>query len=166
MLNEQVILYKGYKFLFQKKLKDGVLRYRCPSNKYCKANLKLWKGTLLDTDTVHNHPMPDQDKMKRKLISEELKKKIELDTSCPTRKLVKEFLGSGGMSNLPKSEISRIKQTLYRARKKQKQLTVDDMAAAEITRGSTDDTQQTESECTGVSQEYPDDSDDYLLPHE
>lgn len=81
--NKEVIVFQGYRFSFQDNLKHGIQRWRGLSPGKCKAHLKMVDGVLLDSQTDHNHSVPDPEKLKKEILASKLRQ-IAL-RNIPTR---------------------------------------------------------------------------------
>lgn len=62
--NKKLIVLKGYKFGFQKKLADDIGRWIC-TKRTCKSYLKINNlNIIVDKSIIHNHEKDDEKKIK------------------------------------------------------------------------------------------------------
>lgn len=115
--NRQLCVINGYKYSFQKSLKDDNQRWIC-CRKTCKSFLKLSSSLLLvEHIAQHNHEI-DNKVLNRQTISNNLKRKAIEDISQRPSKLVHKELRKFDVATLTTSDINLIKRNVRNERAK------------------------------------------------
>lgn len=126
---KDILLINGYKFSFQKLLREGDLkRWKC-SKASCKAFVKTALGNdciLKEWNLTHNHPSKPLELLERNKLSNVLKRKA-LEKPCQsTEELLKETATPELLQSLTKKDIYYVKKNAYRLRKISKKKEVEE----------------------------------------
>ena len=101
-------------------LKSGEISWRCSLNRQ-KRKVKIRTDadstTILSGTLDHNHPASDRS-LERKLVRNGVKRKTAEDISSRPAKVIKNELFASNEENLKSSDITSLRQALYRERRK------------------------------------------------
>lgn len=86
--NKKIVIIEGFKFRFQKLLRNDIQRWCC-CIKSCKCFFKCENNfNIIEQSIEHNHPKPEQKLLNRQNISNSLKRKAKDDISSKPSKLL------------------------------------------------------------------------------
>ena len=101
-------------------LKSGEISWRCSLNRQkrkAKIRTDADSTTILSGTLDHNHPASDRS-LERKLVRNGVKRKTAEDISSRPAKVIKNELFASNEENLKPSDITSLRQALYRERRK------------------------------------------------
>ena len=100
-------------------LKSGEISWRCSLNRQkrkAKIRTDADSTTILSGTLDHNHPASDRS-LERKLVRNRVKRKATEDISSRPAKVIKNELCASNEENLKPSDITSLRQALYRERR-------------------------------------------------
>jgi len=114
--NKKIVIIEGFKFRFQKLLRNDVQRWCC-CLKSCKCFFKCENNfNIIEQSTEHNHPKPEQKLLNRQNISNSLKRKAIDDISSKPSKLLQVELKKNDVETIITSDVALIKRNIRYAR--------------------------------------------------
>lgn len=114
--NRTLLLVDGFKFRYRSKNKDGVVLWSCVHHR-CRCFVKLdYADRVVESLTDHNHPKPDEKKLARQKICNDLKRIAKEDVVSKPSTLLQAELDGKDVESLSPSDLALIKKNLHRAR--------------------------------------------------
>jgi len=113
---KEFFIIHNYKFNYHNLLKNEVQRWKC-TNKNCKSFLKLDDlQNIISEPTSHNHDSNEPAHLKRRQLSNGLKRKAITDISIKPSKLICTELSGGCITSIA-SDINLVRKNIYNARR-------------------------------------------------
>jgi hypothetical protein len=119
-MGKECLIVDGYTFRRDSILKSGEISWCCSLNRQkCKVKIRTDADStrILSGTLDHNHTTSDRS-LERKLVRNRVKLKATEDISSRPAKIIKNELFASNEENLKPSDITSLRQALYRERRK------------------------------------------------